>query len=174
MSSSTDLADIFRVHRQAFGGTIEADLVAALLDDPTAQPLLSLVAVEDDQVQGHVLFTSVRLTAPPGAEGAAILAPLAVVPAAQGKGLGGKLIEAGLDHLRQAGVALVFVLGDPAYYRRFGFQPAGRQGLLAPYPLAREQAGAWMVQALRPGLLGRTKGTVTCCDTLMQPALWKE
>jgi putative acetyltransferase len=65
-------------------------------------------------------------------------------------------------------------LGDPAYYRRFGFQPAGRQGLRAPYPLAREQADAWMVQALRPDLLGRKKGTVACCDTLMQPALWKE
>jgi len=172
ISSAADLPTVLQVHRDAFGQEEEAGLARAILADPTAAPTLSLLAEDDGRPLGHVLFSQVRITGS-GCR-AAILAPLAVVPAAQGKGVGRRLIEAGLARLREAGVALVFVLGDPGYYGRFGFTPAGRQGLAAPYPLPEAHAAAWMVQALRDGVLGEVQGGVTCCDALMQPALWRE
>ena len=76
--------------------------------------------------------------------------------------------------MRQDGVALVFVLGDPAYYTRSGFQPVGDQGLKAPYPLPAAYAEAWMVQALSDGVLGQVRGTVVCGDALMRRELWVE
>lgn len=148
-------------------------LVGALLDDPTAEPRLSLLAVEDGAALGHVLFTRARIDGAPEVE-SAILAPLAVAPAAQRRGVGGALIAEGLRILKERGVGLVFVLGHPGYYPRHGFAPAGRQGLQAPYAIPEEAAEAWMVQALRPGLLGAVTGTLRCADALMRPEHWRE
>ena len=96
------------------------------------------------------------------------------MPEAQGQGLGGALIEAGLRRLTDAGGDLVFVLGHPGYYPRHGFHPAGRAGLEAPFPIPEKHADAWMVQALRPGLIGALRGKVECCDALNKPELWLE
>lgn len=173
-TSAEDLPAVLEIHKAAFGQAEEAELTRDLLADPTAQPVLSLIAEKDGRPLGHVLFTGARLTAPDSDVPASILAPLAVVPAAQRRGVGGALIKAGLDRLRQDGVALVFVLGDPAYYTRFGFAPAGSQGLAAPYPLPEAYVEAWMVQALADGVLGQVRGTVACGDALMRLELWAE
>lgn len=170
---ASDLPDLLRVHRLAFGDAKVADLVAAMLRDPSARPLFSLLAVQDDRSVGHILFTCARLTAPDSPHRAAILAPLAVVPDTQRRGVGGRLVAAGLQQLSDAGVELVFVLGHPAYYRRHGFQPAGRLGLAAPHSIPEEHADAWMVHALRPGLLGSVRGMVTCSDVLGRPEHWR-
>ncbi|MGF1594181.1 MAG: GNAT family N-acetyltransferase [Kiloniellaceae bacterium] len=174
-ATPADLPDVSHIHRLAFGQDEEAELVHAILADPSARPTLSLIARgRDDEALGHVLFSRARLAESDAVVGCALLAPLAVVPQAQGRGAGGQLIAAGLRHLEMAGIDLVFVLGDPAYYRRHGFEAAGRQGLEAPYPIADEHADAWMVQALRPGLLGKLHGKVICCDALARPELWRE
>jgi putative acetyltransferase len=170
---ASDLADLLRIHRLAFGDAKVADLVAAMLRDPSARPVLSLLAVQDDRAVGHILFTRARLTAPDSPHGAAILAPLGVVPDAQRRGVGEQLVAAGLRQLSDAGVDLVFVLGHPAYYQRHGFQPAGRLGLAAPHPIPEEHADAWMVHALRPGLLGSLRGAVLCSDVLGRPEHWR-
>lgn len=173
-AAQTDLPGILRIHERAFGQTEEAALVRAILSDPTAQPTLSLIAGTEGRPLGHILFSRARLGEAPPDLAAAILAPLAVVPKAQGKGIGGALIAAGVERLSAAGTALVFVLGHPRYYRRFGFEAAGRLGLDAPYPIPAEHAEAWMVRALQPGLIGTLRGTVACCDALMRPELWRE
>ncbi|WP_193367126.1 GNAT family N-acetyltransferase [Pelagibius marinus] len=173
-TSADDLPAVMRLQEAAFGQAEEAELTRAILADPTAAPTLSLLAQDDGKVLGHVLFSRVRLTGPASDCAAAILAPLAVLPEAQGRGVGGRLIEAGLARLRERGVALVFVLGDPAFYNRFGFQAAGRQGLAAPYPIPEEHAEAWRVQALNGVVLGRLRGSVICGDSLMRPELWRE
>ena len=105
---------------------------------------------------------------------ASLLAPLSVVPDTQGKGVGGLLISEGLNHLRKSGTDLVFVLGHPDYYPRHGFETAATYGLNAPYPIAEEHTEAWMVQALRPGLLGTCTGTLTCADAIDKPEYWQE
>jgi predicted N-acetyltransferase YhbS len=163
----------------AFGhteGQEIADLVTGLSGDPTAQPLLSLVATADDNVVGHILFTNTRIAHAQQTEKirSAILAPLSVHPEYQSQGIGGGLIKAGLKALAAAGVELVFVLGHPGYYSRFGFTPAGVEGLEAPYPIPPEHADAWMVQELRPGMIERTSGTVLCADMLNDPRHWQE
>ena len=156
----------------ADGGDEIAALVEALLADPTAQPLLSLVATAGADVIGHVLFTPVSVAAAPVP--ASILAPLSVHPAWQRQGVGGRLINEGLSRLAAAGVVFVFVLGHPDYYPRYGFRPAGAQGLEAPYRIAPEQAGAWMVQVLDPARAAGITGTVACAAALDDPRHWQE
>lgn len=170
----SDLSDVIRVERSAFGQNDEAELVEALLCDPTAWPCLSLLARKDGRVVGHVLFTAGRLKEAPDAAAVALLAPLAVVPESQRQGVGGALIAQGLRHLRESGVDLVFVLGHPTYYPRHGFKPAGRLGFEAPFPIPEKDAGAWMVQALRPGVIGQVRGAFVCADALNKPEYWRE
>lgn len=176
-SSRNDLPAIEALARAAFGdadGPEIGALIGALLADPTARPLVSLVAVSDDRVVGHVLFTAVQLDGGDDTLTASILAPLAVQPDYQNRGIGGRLIQAGLEQLKQLDVALVFVLGHPGYYPRYGFSPAGIAGFEAPYPIAPENADAWMVQALRPGILGRVSGRVRCARALDEERYWVE
>jgi putative acetyltransferase len=171
-STHDDLDAILRINAAAFGQDEEANLVGELLDDDTAKPRVSLLAFDNDAPVGHILFTRVTLE---GADvAAAILAPLAVLPTAQGKRVGGRLIRTGLELLAEAGTEMVFVLGHPGYYPRYGFQPAGVLGFDAPYPIPPEHAGAWMVQELVPGAIDRTAGKVRCADALDHPELWSE
>ena len=151
-----------------------AQLIGDLLVDVTARPVLSLVAIVDGRVVGHVLFSTVRLK-PPGQDvSAALLAPLAVHPECQSQGIGSQLVAAGIEQLSDAGVDLVFVLGHPAYYPRFGFFEAGIKGFEAPYPIPEKNAAAWMMRELHPGVIGSTRGQVTCADALADPKYWRE
>ncbi|NQU26077.1 MAG: N-acetyltransferase [Candidatus Nealsonbacteria bacterium] len=170
----SDLNDVLSVEREAFGHTKEAELVRELLEDPSAQPVLSLLALEDDRAVGHILFTAVHLENTEDTASMAILAPLAIVPAAQKQGIGGKLIQEGLQLLAKSGVDIVLVLGHPEYYPRYGFRPAERLGFEAPYPIPEEHADAWMVQELRPNRIGSIRGKVVCADTLSKPEHWRE
>jgi len=176
-STESDLNDVLDIETQAFGnekGPEIVGLVNGLLVDPTAMPLLSLLAVNDDQTIGHILFTKARITYSKESISAVILAPLAVIPDTQCQGVGGQLIEEGLRLLSESGVELVFVLGHPDYYPRHGFKPAGALGFEAPYPIPDEHANAWMVQELRPGVIGSVSGKVICADVLNQPEHWRE
>lgn len=176
-SEETDRSAIRAVHLSAFGsqeGTVIATLVNELLDDPTARPLLSMVAEEGDLVVGHVLFTAVGLPTDDSDASGQILAPLAVSRENQDRGVGGALVREGLRQLTRAGVNLVFVLGHPGYYPRFGFSPAGAVGLAAPYPIAPENAAAWMVTELRPGAIGTVRGTISCAAALDESQYWVE
>lgn len=173
-AESSDLEAVLKVERLAFGQDEEADLVRMLLNDRSAKPLLSLAAFRNDHAVGHILFTRVRLVDTSDEASAVILAPMAVIPEAQGQGIGGKLIREGLRLLAEKEVDLVFVLGHPEYYPRHGFMPAASLGFEAPYPIAEEHADAWMVQALRPDLIGRVTGTVVCADSLNRPEYWLE
>jgi putative acetyltransferase len=170
----TDLDDVLLVERLAFGHDKEAGLVRDLLNDASAKPILSLLAFEGDRAVGHILFTSVRLEGTGDGHSMAILAPLAIVLEAQKQGVGGKLIERGLQLLSESGVDLVFVLGHPEYYPRHGFRPAGDLGFEAPYPIPDEHADAWMVQALRPSAIGSISGKVICANALDKPEHWRE
>jgi putative acetyltransferase len=173
-ASGSDTPDVLLVERLAFGQDDEAELVRALLGDPSARPCLSLLAREGERPVGHVLFTAAQLSGVQHSGLVSILAPLAVVPDAQRQGIGGALIERGLQLLSKAGVGLVFVLGHPGYYPSHGFEPAGRFGFAAPFPIPKKDADAWMVQALRSDLIGFVRGTVTCADTMNKPEYWRE
>jgi putative acetyltransferase len=169
-----DHAAVLAIEAAAFGRSDEAELVAALLEDPTARPFVSLLAELDGRAVGHVLFTAARVVDDGAVVPVSLLAPLAVVPEAQRRGVGLALIRAGVEALAALDVGLVFVLGHIDYYPRAGFRPALPLGLRAPYPIDPAVADAWMVLETRPGLLGAVRGTVQCADALMHPVLWRE
>lgn len=102
------------VHLAAFETAAEADLVDALVASGAA--VISLVATERESVVGHILFS--RLAAPMPA---LALAPVAVIPSRQNAGIGSVLVRAGLAAAAKDGWTAAFVLGEPAFYRRFGF-----------------------------------------------------
>ena len=176
-STASEKTDIKYLHKKAFGekeGSDVAKLAFDLLDDQSAFPLLSLVAVENDKIIGHVLFTKATLTGSDTTVNIHLLAPLGVLPEIQNKGIGQLLMKEGLKQLKEMGVELVFVLGHPDYYPKAGFTPAGALGFEAPYPIPEKDAGAWMVQELCEGVIGSVKGKVKCSDILDRPEHWQE
>ncbi|MEX2139174.1 MAG: N-acetyltransferase [Pirellulales bacterium] len=133
---SEDQAGIRAVHLAAFPTPLEADLVDRLRDNGRA--MVSLVAREGDKIAGHVLFSPVTVHDVAGGNDAAIshglgLAPVAVLPVFQRRGVGAALVEAGLAGCRESATPFVVVLGKPAYYARFGFEPASRYRLDSEY-----------------------------------------
>jgi len=173
----SDVAAILDTINRAFGGKKGREigaLVSALLSDRTASPVISMVAEIDRQVVGHILFSCVRVDGARRDIQATILAPLCVAPEHQRKGVGRALIQRGLNASAHGGCDLVFVLGHPSYYPKYGFVPAGAHGLEAPYPIPAQHADAWMVQELRPHSIGKIRGAVICADALMDSKHWRE
>jgi putative acetyltransferase len=142
------------VEEQAFGRPSEADLVDRLR--ARGAVTLSLVAVDDGDVVGHVLFSPVTIGEGSDALLAQGLGPVAVIPNRQNEGIGSQLIRAGLDFCCQAGMPAVVVLGDPRYYSRFGFGPAKRYGIRFMDENVPEED--FMVVELRRGVLDDHSG----------------
>lgn len=124
--TAEDAPAIRRLHQSAFETPAEADLVDALRADGDA--VLSLVATGQDALIGHVMFS--RLSAPLPS---LALAPVAVDRDHRAQGVAGALINEGLAQARAAGERAVFVLGDPEYYSRFGFDAAAARGFECVY-----------------------------------------
>jgi putative acetyltransferase len=149
-----ELDGILAVHRQAFGREDEAQLVRRLQVDGDLR--FHRLAEADGTVVAHVAFSPVRIAQ--GDDGRVLgLAPMAVLPDWQCRGVGSALLRESLDTLRQEGRArAVVVLGDPAYYGRFGFMPASSAGLNDIYG----GGDAFMVLALQPDGLAGYRGQV--------------
>ncbi|MCB5173996.1 GNAT family N-acetyltransferase [Microvirga lenta] len=124
-----DRSAIHAIHVAAFGQEAEAELVERLERD--GDLTLSLVACTDRPV-GHIAFSRLSLVEMPSI-GACALAPLAVDPHAQKQGIGAALVADSLRRLSQSGWDLALVLGDPAYYGRFGFAPEAARAFETPY-----------------------------------------
>jgi putative acetyltransferase len=124
--TSADFAAIRAVEKAAFPGPGEAQLVDDLRD--AGDDVFSLVAIENDTVVGHAVFS--KLQAP---FAALALGPVAVLPQRQRSGVGAALIRDGIARSEAAGWAGIFVLGDPAFYQRFGFDAGKASGFTSPY-----------------------------------------
>jgi putative acetyltransferase len=111
---------------------------------------LALVAVEDGRVVGHIVFSPVTIDCGDRTCSAVGLAPMAVLPERQRRGIGSQLVKAGLLECRNAGYDCVVVVGHPTYYPRFGFVPASRYGVKSEYEVPDE---AFMVVAWSVGVL---------------------
>ena len=122
-----DAVQVRTVDERAFGRAAEADIVDKLRG--ACEDSASLVAEEDGDVVGHVLFSPAIVE---GHESSVVgmgLAPLAVMPSRQRQGIGSALVRRGLETLRERGCPFVVVLGHPDYYPRFGFERASAHGL---------------------------------------------
>ncbi|MBK9313654.1 MAG: N-acetyltransferase [Acidobacteria bacterium] len=152
---SGDEATIRCVVEAAFGQSAEADLVDALRT--AGNSTISLIAEEDGEIVGHILFSPMRLDPEDEALRLLGLAPLAVSPSRQRSGIGSALIRKGLELSGQSGYDAVFVLGHPEYYPSFGFRPASHFGIRSVYDVRDE---AFMALELKPGSLSGHPGTV--------------
>jgi len=150
----SDTPAVRAVNAAAFERSTEADLVDRLRQH--ASPIISLVAEMQGSVCGHILFTPALLIGDPGVSLMA-LAPLAVLPEHQRRGIGSALVRAGLTACAERRYHAVIVVGHPAYYPRFGFEPSSRLGLSCEYDVPDD---VFMVKELEAGALAGRKGTV--------------
>ncbi|MCX5213478.1 N-acetyltransferase [Kitasatospora sp. NBC_00240] len=131
--SADDHLAVHALHTRAFGddGRV-ARLVAALRGAGAGPAPLSFVAVLDGTVVGHVLLSGCRLDAPRRIVDVLSLSPLGVLPEHQGRGVGTRLVRHALAAAEETGAPLVFLEGDPGYYRTRGFEPAVPAGFRSP------------------------------------------
>ena len=141
VATPRDREAIRRVEERAFGQPAEAGLADALV--AAGDAVVELVAEDEGEIVGHILFSRIRVKNGKEEFQAVALAPLAVEPSFHGSGIGGALIREGHVRLKQAGETLSIVLGDPAYYGRFGYGHASAANFESVYQCDALQALAW-------------------------------
>jgi putative acetyltransferase len=144
---------VWVVNEAAFGHRDEADLVENLRAEGAV--LLGLVGEVDGAIAGHILFSRMFIETAEGDVAAVALAPMAVLPQHQGKGIGSELVRQGLVELCARGERIVLVLGHKEYYPRFGFSCDKASGLSSPFP-----RDAYMALELKDGALAGVDGKV--------------
>jgi putative acetyltransferase len=149
-----DIPKIHAINRAAFASATEADIVDVLRS--SAEHVTSLVAEEDGELLGHIMFSPVQLIGAADVRAMA-LAPMAVTPVRQHAGIGSALVRAGLEECRRLGIDAVFVVGHPTYYPRFGFKSASSIGFVCEFEVPDE---AFMVAELVEGALAGKTATV--------------
>lgn len=153
-----DIPAIHIVNQKAFGGR---DAEAMLVDDIRQSehfiPELSLVADENGQIVGHILFSRIHVETEDGPVPALALAPMAVLPEYQKIGIGSELVKQGLSTSKRLGHSIVIVLGHSGYYPRFGFSASAAKSLECPYG---DCGAAWMALELVAGALQGIRGRV--------------
>ena len=158
-ATPADWPAIVDINDSAFGGAAESALIGAL--ERLGRPVISLVALADGIPAGHIFFSPVRIQSPGPPIPAAALAPMAVSPRFQRRGIGSQLVDAGLRECADEGYQVVVVVGHPHFYRRFRFRPAADAGLASVYSDAGD---AFMALELTAGVLGGRTGVVEYPD----------
>lgn len=149
-----DRSSIWDLNQSAFGGDTEANLVDSLRSGGFVD--VSLVAVIDERIVGHILFSTVSILTEAGPVRALSLAPTAVLRSHQRQGIGSTLVEAGLQVCRDEGHRIAVVLGHPEFYPRFGFSAEFARPLDSPFGAG----DAWMAMELESGALNGVCGSV--------------
>jgi putative acetyltransferase len=156
--SVREYSAVENIHRIAFGGPGEAAVVARIRQSPHYIAELSLVALEDKRAIGHILFSYVGLQDDRGTvRKVVVLAPLAIHPDFQNRGVGKALIEEGLRQLEVMREPLVLVRGHATYYPKFGFVPSVQLGIKPPFPVSADQYMAKLLSAYGPEYRGTVR-----------------
>ncbi len=169
-ASIDNSSDILSAYRSAFPEDEYSDvsqLAIELLSENTKPEILSLTAIEGSELVGHVAFSPFYEEGSHQVLGY-ILAPLAVRPEQQARGLGTKLVEHGIRQLSKEGVSTFLVYGDPKYYNRFGFREEGVKNFIPPYEL--EHPFGW--QVLDRSQRDSVSTKIRCVQALSKPELW--
>ena len=153
---SADIPRIREVNTLAFGQPEEADIVDRIRE--RCREILELVAVRDDEIIGHILFSPATIACRERTITGAALGPMAVAPSHQRQGIGTTLVEAGVSLLREKSCPFLVVIGHPAYYPRFGFRPASQFGIQCDWDVP---AAAFMMMVLAAEEMREIEGRVT-------------
>lgn len=152
-----DIPDIYQLNLTVFGQDTEAKLVDHVREGPNFIPALSLVASSDERIVGYILFSRIVITNGDSRYESLALAPMVVHPEYQRQGIGAKLITHGLQKATDMGFNSVLVLGHEYYYPKFGFVPAVKWNIRAPFEVPAE---VFMARELVPNALINVSGTV--------------
>ncbi len=152
-----DFTSITKVNDLAFGQSNEGRLIEKLRKTPEFVSDLSLVAVYNQQIVGHILFYPITINDGNTKYTSLALAPMSVLPEYQKKGIGSELVKQGSNKARDLGYGSVIVLGHAEYYPRFGFKLAGLYGIKPPFDVPDN---VFMAIELTEGALKNVKGTV--------------
>jgi putative acetyltransferase len=150
---SGDASVICKVHERVFGQPQEAEIVDNLRRN--CRDLLSLVAVAESQIVGHILFSPIEIKSEETTLQGMGLAPMAVLPEFQRQGIGASLVREGITRLRSRGCPFVIVLGHAEYYPRFGFEPASRYRIHSEWEVPDN---AFMILVLNPSAMRGASG----------------
>lgn len=155
--TSDDYQAVYEVNCLAFGNREdEARLVERIRTSEGFVPELSIVAAADGEVVGHILLSEAIVESPEQQHKVIVLAPIAVKPDCQKRGVGSALIAEGIRRCKQLGYGLILLIGHPAYYPKFGFQPARQFGLeLKQFEVPDE---VFMVYEVEAGKLREIQG----------------
>ena len=164
----SDKDAINRVYINAFPES-ENELVANLALDLFSDKTVSLVAEKDCGIVGHVAFSPVTIIQNEKSK-VYILAPLGVLPQHQNKGTGSKLIQHGIQKMKEMGVNTLLVYGDPNYYARFGFNANIGKHFTPPYDLKFPHG--WMGMSVNQDDRQKSPCQISCVDALDNPVLW--
>lgn len=159
-----DIAAVRAINEKAFGQLTEASIVDSLRN--ACPDAVSLVAVENDRILGHIFFSPVFVSGGHKVTQGMGLAPVAVLPERQRQGIGSMLVQAGIDAMRQLNCPFIIVLGHPEYYPRFGFTPASHHGLSCQWEGVPDEA--FMVLILDEAAMAGISGTARYRDEFDQ------
>jgi putative acetyltransferase len=151
-----DFETIGEVVRLAFRSHVEGRIVRDIRASDYYIPELALVAVADDEIVGHVMVSHTDLDTEGARQRIAMLSPLAVHPARQGEGIGGRLVRAVIERADARGEPLIVLEGSPLYYPRFGFRHSVPEGIIINLPDWAPPEAAMMIplRAYRSELRG--------------------
>lgn len=159
---SADHENVFHLVKKAFRTAAHSDhqehfLVERLRNSAAFIPELSLIADFENRIVGHILLTEIQIINKDKSFQSLALAPVSVLPEFQGKGIGGKLIESAHQKAKELNYKSIVLLGDPNYYRRFGYESAGKYHISLPFEGVEEYSMA--IELAANGLKGAA-GTV--------------
>ena len=170
--AESDKDQIRQVYTAAFDEEekeLVADLAIELLDTESSPKTLHLVADTEDEIVGHVSFSPVRIKDSRDCMGY-ILAPLAVSPRQQKRGVGSALVRRGLEQLAREQAKVVLVYGDPEYYSRFGFSSELAEKYIPPFPLTYTLG--WQAVFIGGMIPEMDPVEIQCVEPLRKPELW--
>ena len=155
-----DINEIRLLNDKAFGQPDEGRIVDKLRK--SCNGILSIVAISNNKIVGHIMFSPVTIEAQEGVIEGMGLAPMAVLPELQNQGIGSKLLKEGLRIIRNTSCPFVIVLGHEKYYPRFGFQRASKYGLKSQWEGVPDDA--FMVMIFNDSEMKGMSGVVRCRD----------
>jgi predicted N-acetyltransferase YhbS len=148
-------------------GKLIGRLVHELMSGTRPDDMFGFIATEQEQIVGCIFFTRLLFSSPIRAF---MLSPVAVATDYQGKGVGQKLINFGIERLRELGVELIFTYGDPNYYSKLGFEHVPQEVAEAPFKLTHPEG--WLGRSLHGGSLELPLGRACCVEPFNDPQYW--